>query len=172
MHRKILSSILPLGLLAVPLSALEDPLVGTWESSILEQGFSGTARLTFQADGTFHLSHVGKTEDGYLKAPEVFEEDEDLTAEEAEALNQIIREAWPEIPLETASFLGSGTYATAGDSLWLEWADVDMSYDDRDFTEFYIEFWVQFTLNWGGPAPCRRGARFPRRGVLGARAGT
>ena len=161
MHRKKLSSVLSLGLLAVPLSALDGTLVGKWESSIFEQGLSGTARLTFQADGTFELGHVARTEDGFWRAPRIFEEDEDLTAEEAEALNQIFRKAWPEIPLETATFLGSGTYATAGDSLWLDWADVDMSYDDRDFTEFFIEFWIQFTLNWEAMHRAAEGRDFP-----------
>ena len=161
MHRIILSCILPFSLLAVPLSALDGTLVGMWESSIFEEGMSGTARLIFQADGTFELSRVAQTEDGYLRAPRIFEEDDDLSAGDAEALNQIFRDAWPEIPLETISFLGSGTYSTAGDSLYLDWAGVDLSYDDRNFTEFNIEFWIQFTLNWEALHRAAEGRDFP-----------
>ena len=161
MHLKILPLTLLPGLLVLPLSALEETIVGTWESSIAEQGLSGTARLTFQAEGTFELSHVGKTEDGYWRAPDVFEEDEDFSAEEAEALNEIFRQAWPEIPLDTASFLGSGTYTTAGDSLYLDWADVDMTYDERNFTEFFIEFFVQFYLKWESLHRAAEGRDFP-----------
>ena len=161
MHRKILSFPLLLGLLVLPLSVQGDTLVGIWESSIIDEGVTGTARLTFRVDGTFEVSQVAQTEDGYLRAPKIFEEDDDLSAADAEALNQIFREAWPEIPLETASFHGSGTYATAGDSLWLDWADVDISYDDRDFTEFNIEFFVQFTLNWEALHRAAEGRDFP-----------
>lgn len=160
--RKPLLSALFLALCVLPLSALEGSLFGTWEASGEEDGASFTTRLTFRADGTFELSNVAKTSDGYWRAPQaLFEEDDDLTAAEADSLNQWFRDAWPETPLDTSSFLGSGTYSTIGDSLRLEWVALDITYDDRDFSEFMVSWYTRFSLNWMTAVHAAEGGEFP-----------
>ena len=119
MLRKSLPFILFLALCVPPLSAVEDNLVGTWEASG-EDGGSFTARLVFQDDGTFGLSSVSRTEDGYWRPPQ-FQEDDDLSADEADALTRLYREAWPETPLDARSFLQWP--GTSADALLLREAD-------------------------------------------------
>lgn len=147
MLRKSLPSILFLALCVPPLAAAEDSLVGTWEASGEVDGGSFTARVVFQDDGTFELSSVSRTEDGYWRPPQ-FQEDDDLSADEADALTRMFEAVWPETPLDTSSFLGSGTYAASGDSLRMEWIDIDLTYDGRDFTDFMVSFYIRFSLNW------------------------
>ena len=145
MLRKSLPPILFLALCS-PLSAVEDDLVGTWEASGEGDGGSFTARLVFQDDGTFELSSVSRTEDGYWRPPQ-FQEDDYHSADEADALTRGFQAVWPETPLDTSSLLGSGTYAASGDSLRMEWIDVDLTYDGRAFTEFMVPFYIRFSLN-------------------------
>ena len=162
MLRKSLPPILFLALCVPPLSAVEGNLVGTWEASGEEDGASYTTRLTFRADGTFELSNVARTADGYWRAPQILvEEDDDLTAADAEALNQLFLAAWPETPLDTSSFLGSGTYSTSGDSLRLEWVALDLTCDDRDFSDFMVSFWTRFSVNWMAAVHAAQGLEFP-----------
>lgn len=162
MLRKSLPSILFLALCVPPLAAAEDSLVGTWEASGEVDGVSITTRLVFLDDGNFEVSSVSRTEDGYWRLPEVvFEEDDDLTAAEADALNQLFREAWPETPLEASTLLGSGTYTTSGDSLRLEWISADLRLDDRDFTDFMVSHWIQFGLTWEAAIRAFEGRDFP-----------
>ena len=166
MLRNPLPSILFLALFVPPLAAIEESLVGTWEASG-DDGGSFTTRLIFLEDGTFELSSVWRTEDGYLRPPQlVFEEDDDFTAADAEALNQIWMAAWPETPLDTSSFLGSGTYATSGDSLRLRWAAVEATFDDKDFSEFFVSFWTRFGLNWETEVRAAQGLEFPEEDRL------
>ncbi len=168
MLRNPLPSILLLALFVPPLAALEESLVGTWEASDeVDDAGSITTRLIFLEDGTFELSSVWRTADGYLRPPQlVFEEDDDFTAADAEALNQLFRDAWPETPLDTSSFLGSGTYATSGDSLRLEWVALDITYDDKDFSEFLVPFWTQFGLNWETEVRAAQDLEFPEEDRL------
>ncbi|MCY3735961.1 MAG: hypothetical protein OXG13_06135 [Gemmatimonadaceae bacterium] len=146
MLRKSLPSILFLALSVPPLSALDESLVGTWEASGEGDEGSFTARVVFHDDGTFEFSSVSRTEDGYWRPPQ-FQEDDDLSADEADALTLLFDAVWPETPLETSSFLGSGTYAASGDSLRMEWIDVDLTYDGRGFTDFMVPFYIRFSLN-------------------------
>ena len=167
MLRKSLPSILILALCIPPLSAAEESLVGTWEASGEEDGASYTTRLTFRADATFELSSVAQTSDGYWRAPQVVvEEDDDLTAADAEALNQLFLAAWPETPLDTSSLLGSGTYSTSGDSLRLEWVALDLTYDDRDFTDFMVSFYTRFSVNWMVAVHAAEGRELPEEDRL------
>ena len=154
MLRNPLPSILFLAMFVPPLSALEESLVGTWEASgEVDDAGSITTRLIFLEDGTFELSSVWRTEDGYFRAPQpVFEEDEDLTAAEAEFLNQMWMAAWPETPLDTS---------TSGDSLRLQWTAVDVTYDDKDFTEFHLSHSTRFGLNWETEVRAAQGLEFP-----------
>ena len=168
MLRKSLPSILFLALCVPPLAARDESLVGTWEASDeLEGEGSVTTRLVFLEDGAFELRSVWRTEDGYFRPPQVLlEEDEDLTAEEAEFLNQMWMAAWPETPLDASTLLASGTYAAAGDSLRLQWTAVDLTYDDRDFTEFHVSFGVSFGLNWEREVRAAQGFEFPEEDRL------
>ena len=167
MLRKSLPPILFLALCVPPLSALDESLVGTWEASGEGDGFSFAARLVIQEDGTFEVSNVARTEDGYWRAPQVvFEEDDDLTVADAEFLTRLFREAWPETPLDTSSFLGSGTYSTAGDTLRLGWVVIDLTYDDRDYTGFMLPFWTRFWLNWEAELRAAQGFEFPEEDRL------
>ena len=55
--RRILSSLVFLGLLVLPLSAQEEALHGTWEGSFVdEEGNAITMRLSFEEDGAFELN--------------------------------------------------------------------------------------------------------------------
>ncbi len=165
MLRKSLPSILFLALCVPPLSALDESLFGTWEASGEGDGSSFTARLVFQDDGTFELSSVSRTEDGYWRPPE-FQEDDDLSADEADALTRMFQAVWPETPLDTSSFLGSGTYAASGDSLRLEWIDVDLTYDGRDFTDFMVSFYTRFSVNWMAAVHAAEGRELPEEDRL------
>lgn len=165
MLRWSLPSILFLALCVPPLSAREDSLVGAWEASIeLEDEGSVATRLVFLEDGAFELSSVWRTEDGYFRPPQVLLE-EDLASEEAEYLNQMWMAAWPETPLETSTLLASGTWA-ASDSLRLQWTAVDLTYDDKDFTEFHVSFGVSFGLNWERELRAAQGFEFPEEDRL------
>lgn len=160
MLRKSLPAILFLALCAPPLSAVEESLVGTWEASGEEDGYSYTMRLVFRDDGTLENSSVMRTEDGYLKPPQ-FQEGDYFSADEAEFLTRMWREAWPETPLDTSSFLGSGTYAASGDSLRMEWIDIDVTYDGRDFTDFMVSFHTRFSVNWMAAVHAAEGRELP-----------
>lgn len=147
MLRKSLPAILFLALCVHPLAAVEDRLVGTWEASGEGGGVSFTARVVFHDDDTFELSSVSRTEDGYWRPPQ-FQEDDDLSADEADALTRMFQAVWPETPLDASSFLGSGTYVASGDSLRMEWIDVALTYDDREFIDFMVSFYTRFSVNW------------------------
>ena len=165
MLRKSLPSILFLALCVLPLSALDESLVGTWEASGEHDGVSFTTRLVFLDDGNFEVSSLGRTENGYLKPPQ-FQADDHLPAADAEALAKLFREAWPETPLDARSFLGSGTYTTFGDTLRREWISVDLRFDDRDFTEVMVSHWIQFGLNWEAALRAFEGRDFPEEDRL------
>ena len=165
MLRKSLPAILFLALCAPPLSAVEESLVGTWEASGEEDGYSYTMRLVFRDDGTLEDSSVMRTEDGYWKLPQ-FQEGDDLSADEAEFLTRMWREAWPETPVDVSLMQRSGTYTTSGDSLRREWISADLRVDDRDFTEVMVPHWVQFTLNWEAALRAFEGSDFPEEDRL------
>ena len=170
MLRKSLPSILFLALCVPPPSAAEDSLVGTWEASGEVDGVSFTTRLVFLDDGNFEASSVSRTEDGYWSLPEVvFEEGGAWTAADADSLNRLFRDAWPETPLEATSFLGSGTYTTSGDSLRREWISVDLRFDDRDFTEFMVSHWIRFGLSWEAASGPSKDSTSPKRTVWPSR---
>lgn len=165
MLRKSLPSILFLALCVPPLSALDESLVGTWEASGEGDEGSFTSRVVFHDDGTFELSSVSRTVDGYWRPPQ-FQEDDDLSADEADALTLMFQAVWPETPLDTSSFLGSGTYAASGDSLRMEWIDVDLTYDDRDFTDFMVSFYTRFSVNWMAAVHAAEGGELPEEDRL------
>ncbi len=166
MLRIYLPSILFLALCVPPLSALDESLVGTWEASGEEDGGSFTTSVVFLEDGTFELRWEMRMKGGYQLPPPLFEEREDLTAGDAEAMNQMVRAAWPEVTLETASSLGSGTYTTAGDILAMEWVALDITYDDRDFSDFFVSLWTEFGVNFEAQVRAAEGGEFPEEDRL------
>ena len=119
--RPLLSSITFLCLLALPLAAQEEALHGTWEGTYVEAGVGeGTIRLTFEADGTFAL-------------------DQNIEGEEGDVVS----------PLETLSIQFTGTYRVAGDSLWVDIAELHYIIDGKkmnsaEFGEFLREFYIVF----------------------------
>ena len=119
--RQLLSSIAFLCLLALPLAAQEEALHGTWEGTYVEAGIGEiTTRLTFEADGTFAL-------------------DQNIEGGEVDV----------ESPIETLSVQFTGTYRVAGDSLWVDIAELYYIVDDEkmtpvEFVEFIKEFYIGF----------------------------
>ena len=120
MHQ-LLSSIALLCLLVLPLAAQEEALHGTWEGTYIdEEDIKITMRLTFEADGTFAL-------------------DQDFEGEEGDV----------ESPIETLSVQFTGTYRVAGDSLWVDIAELYYIIDGEkmtpvEFGEFMKEFYIGF----------------------------
>jgi len=119
--RPLLSSITFLCLLALPLAAQEEALHGTWEWTYVDEESSEiTMRLTFEADGSFALDQGFEGEEGDV----VF-------------------------PLETLSIQFTGTYRVAGDSLWVDIAELHYIIDGKkmnsaEFGEFLREFYIVF----------------------------
>ena len=107
--RPLLSSVAFLCLLALPLTAQEEALHGTWEGTFTDDEIGvGTMRLTFQADGTFDF--------------DLFIEELTYPGDEAEVPDELLDEL-TEITemfsaLEGISAHG-GTYQVSGDSLWV-----------------------------------------------------
>ncbi len=120
MHQ-LLSSVAFLCLLALPLAAQEEALHGTWEGTYVdEESNKITTRLTFEADGTFAL-------------------DQNIEGGEGDV----------ESPIETLSVQFTGTYRVAGDSLWVDIAELHYIVDDEkmnsaEFREFLEEFFIGF----------------------------
>ena len=166
MLRKSLPSILLLALCVPPLSALEESLVGTWEASGEDVYGEFTKRLIFREDGTFEVSSDSRMEDGFLLPAPQFEQDQDLTAADADSMNKMLRAAWPEVTLETASSLGSGTYVTSGDSLRMELVAIEITYNDRDITDFFVSLYTEFGLNWEALDRAADGRDFPEEDRL------
>ncbi len=167
MLRKYLPSILFLALCVPPLTAVEDSLVGTWEASGEDPyGASFTRSLTFREDGTFELSSNSRMEDGFLLPAPQFEHDEDLTSADADSMNQMFRAAWPEVTVETTSSLGTGTYVTSGDSLGMELLAIEITCNDRDFTDFFVSLYTEFGLNLEALERAADGRDFPEEDRL------
>ena len=115
--RRILSSLVFLGLLVLPLSAQEEALQGTWEGSFVdEEGNAITMRLSFEEDGAFELNQV-------LELGEDFQSVVEAT----------------EIPVEEVTIQGIGTYEVDGDKLSVDITEVEIRVGDRDFFEVLAE---------------------------------
>ena len=114
MHQ-LLSSIAFLGLLALPLAAQDEALLGTWESR--DDG-EGTIRLTFQADGTCEINQVMQG-DAFLAEAET---------------------AGVEIPdFTTITAHGTGTYQVEGDSISVNLVKINRFVDGEDLVEFFTQ---------------------------------
>ena len=118
----LLSSMAFLCLLVLPLAAQDEALLGTWEGRTdeVEVGES-VVRLTFEADGSFAMRSVFQG-DLFANVPEVWR-DRDLLPS-----------------AESTSFHATGTYETAGDSLWIEVGELSLLVDDEDYFEFFNHF--------------------------------
>ncbi len=115
--RRILSSLVFLGLLVLPLSAQEEALQGTWEGSFVdEEGNAITMRLSFEEDGAFELNQV---------------------VELGEDFQSVVENT--EIPVEEVTIQGIGTYEVDGDKLSVDITEVEIRVGDRDFFEVLAE---------------------------------
>ena len=135
--REVSLSSLFLCLLVLPLAAQEEALLGTWETTIVddETGEGQVARLALHADGTSEmvLEMSGSLVEGISMA------EEDAT-EEAE-VPDFLRDDLPEIrdALEVVSAAEQyrltirGTYRVAGDSIWVHGDVVEHTVDGKSF---------------------------------------
>ena len=129
--RRILSSLVFLCLLIVPLSAQEEALIGTWETSFVdEEGNPVTMRLSFQEDGGFELYQM-------IELGEEFREVVESTGTTVEAI----------------TVEGTGTYGVDGDRISVEITELEMLVGDRPFLEVLTEVaraLARVTADFGG----------------------
>ena len=115
---QFLSSIAFLCLLALPLAAQDEALIGTWEGSIVQDNLGEVAfRLTFEADGACKM--IAFLPDGFFEIPP--------------ELSELVP------PIEGLSAHVTGTYRTEGDSLWIEGDEVGQFVGDQPAVEFFTE---------------------------------
>ena len=129
--RQILSSLVFLCLLIVPLSAQEEALIGTWETSFVdEEGNPVTMRLSFQEDGGF---------------------EQYLTIELGEEFREVVESTGTTV--EAITVQGTGTYGVAGDRISVDITEVEMLVGDRPFLEVLTEVaraLARVTADFGG----------------------
>ena len=129
--RRIPFPILFLGLLVLPLSAQDDALLGTWETSFVdEEGNPVTMRLSFQEDGGFELYQM-------IELGEDFREVVESTG----------------TPVEAITVQGTGTYGVDGDKISVDITEVEMLVGDRPFLEVLTEVaraLARVTADFGG----------------------
>lgn len=117
MH-SFLSSIAFLCLLALPLAAQDEALVGVWEGNIAEENLGEVAfRLTFQADGACQM--IAFLPDDFFEIPP--------------ELSELVP------PIQGLAARVTGTYRTEGDSLWIEGNEVGQFVGDQPAVEFFTE---------------------------------
>ena len=113
---RISSFFLFLCLFALPLSAQDDALTGTWETSFTDPEVGDiTISLTFEAGGGFQLDQVIEASDSFLA------------------------EAGDAVAIEEFTAHGTGTYRVEGDSLFADLTELNMYVDGRDFVEVLTE---------------------------------
>ena len=116
--RLLLSSIAFLCLLALPLAAQDEALIGTWEGNIVEDDLGEVAfRLTFQANGACKMIAF-LPDDAFEIPPE---------------LSELVP------PVQGLATHVTGTYRTEGDSLWIEGDEVSQFVGDQPAIEFFTE---------------------------------
>ena len=115
--RRIPFPILFLCLLVLPLSAQDDALLGTWETSFVdEEGNPVTMRLSFQEDGGFELYQM-------IELGEDFREVVESTGTSVEAI----------------TVQGTGTYGVDGDRISVDVTEIETLVGDRPFLEVLTE---------------------------------
>lgn len=115
---QFLSSIAFLCLLALPLAAQDEALIGTWEGSIVQDNLGEVAfRLTFEADGVCKM--IAFLPDDFFEIPP--------------ELSELVP------PIQGLSAHVTGTYRTEGDSLWIEGDEVGQFVGDQPAVEFFTE---------------------------------
>ena len=128
--RRILSSLVFLGLLILPLSA-QEALIGTWEGSFVdEEGNPVTMRLSFQEDGGFELYQMIELGEDFLEVVES-----------------------TGTPVEAITVQGTGTYGVDGDKISVDITGVEMLVGDRPFLEVLTEVaraLARVTADFGG----------------------
>ena len=105
-------------LFALPLSAQEGALAGTWETNFNQPEVGDiTLRLPFEEGGGFQLDQVIEASDDFLA------------------------EAGDAVPLiEEITVQGTGTYRVEGDRLFTDLTELNIYVDGRDFVEVLTEF--------------------------------
>lgn len=129
--RNTLYSVAFLGFFSLPLSALEENIIGTWMSSGVAENAEGEVSWTFRVDiqtGTFEVSYF--TELDYNLRPEWTVNDK--------GFRELLEQSWPS--LNAISFQGIGTYVIDGDSLWMYFDEIDWRYNEAPIIEFYAKF--------------------------------
>lgn len=117
MH-SFLSSIAILCLLALPLAAQDEALIGVWEGSIAAENLGEVVfRLTFQADGACQM--IAFLPDNFFEIPP--------------ELSELVP------PIQGLAAHVNGTYRTEGDSLWIEGNEVGQFVGDQPAVEFFTE---------------------------------
>ena len=113
-----LSSIAFLCLLALPLAAQDEALIGTWEGSIVQDDLGEvTFRLTFEANGDCEM--IAFLPDDFFEIPP--------------ELSELVP------PIEGLAAHVKGTYRTEGDSLWIDGDQVGQFVGDQQAVEFFTE---------------------------------
>ena len=132
-------SFVALLLLALPLSAQEEALHGTWEMTTGDEFSQIAARLTFEPDGTVEVD----MEIDFTFGPSGEDPAIDLAGEE-DPIPQAILEsedfAAIERLLSVESGFGHGTYQVRGESLLINWDEVGFIVDGESLEA--TEFWT------------------------------
>lgn len=115
--RRMLCSLAFLCLIAQPLRAQDEALLGTWKGSFLDEGGNeATTSLTFQEGGVFKLEQEIAVGEGF---------------------SSVIESA--QMSVEKITTKGTGTYRADGDTLDVEVPEFEVLADGRPFIEVLIE---------------------------------